>query len=124
MADSLAALAADLRAAARGAPKTAHAVVKRGAVNVKRDWRANAKGSAGAHARHYPSSIAFDITPPADVVVAEIGADKTLRQGPLGNLLEYGSRNSPPHNDGGRALRAEEPRFVGAATDAFVDLLR
>ena len=43
---------------------------------------------------------------------AEIGPDKSRPQGALGNLLEFGSENNPPHNDGGRALQAEEPRFL------------
>ncbi len=113
MADELRKLSQDLHRASAEVAGVAHGVVKRGAVNVKRDWRENAKRSAGAHARAYPFSIGFDITPRGVVpIVAEIGPDKEARQGALGNLLEYGSTNNPPHNDGGRALRTEEPRFV------------
>lgn len=124
MADSLMELSADLRKAARRAPEVAHDVVKRGAVQIKRDWRANAKESAGQHGRLYPYSIGFDITPSgADYVEAEIGPDKELPQGALGNLIEWGSVNNPPHNDGGRALRTEEPRFIKAMEDAVRDLV-
>ena len=116
-------LARDLHRAAKEAREAARKVVKRGAVNVKRDWRSNATRSAGRHARRYPHSIGFDITAGTAAIIAEIGPDKDLPQGPLGNLLEFGSTNNPPHNDGGRALRAEEPRFYAAMEKAIGDLL-
>ncbi|MFB7500026.1 hypothetical protein ACFC09_36005 [Streptomyces sp. NPDC056161] len=100
---------------ARSVPRIrrdARAVVARGALNVKRDWSANARASSGRHAPAYPSSVSYDLLPIGpNVIDAEIGPDKTRTQGPLGNLLEYGSVHNPPHNDGGRALAAELPRF-------------
>ena len=116
-------LSRDLHRAAKEAREVAHGVVKRGAVNVKRDWRSNATRSAGRHARRYPYSIGFDVTTGTAAIVAEIGPDKAAVQGPLGNLLEFGSTNNPPHNDGGRALRAEETRFHAALEKAIGDLL-
>jgi hypothetical protein len=102
------------------------AVVRKGALNVKNDWRANATSSAGRHARLYPASIGYDMTQEPDGASAEIGPDKGRPQGALGNLLEFGSANNPPHNDGGRALDAEEPRMVAAveavATRLVADL--
>jgi hypothetical protein len=92
--------------------RDARAVVARGALNVKRDWAKNARQSSGRHAPAYPSSVSYDLLPIGpDVIDAEIGPDKTRTQGALGNLLEYGSVHNPPHNDGGRALTAELPRF-------------
>jgi hypothetical protein len=88
------------------------ASVTRGAFNIKRDWRDNARTSAGRHARLYPNSISYDVTPIPGGATAEIGPDKDKPQGALGNLLEFGSVNNQPHNDGGRALQAEEPRFT------------
>ncbi|MFD5509023.1 hypothetical protein ACFWIB_14770 [Streptomyces sp. NPDC127051] len=88
------------------------AAVTRGAFNIKRDWRDNARASSGRHARLYPNSISYDVTPIPGGAKAEIGPDKDKPQGPLGNLLEFGSVNNQPHNDGGRALQAEEPRFT------------
>ena len=98
------------------------AAVTRGALNVKNDWRANARASAGRHARLYPGSISYDLTLIPGGAEAEIGPDKDKPQGALGNLLEFGSVNNQPHNDGGRALLAEEPRFVAqvaAIADQF-----
>lgn len=90
----------------------ARAVVRRGAVNIKRDWRSNARASAPIHAPQYPSSISFDVNSYGrDIIMAIIGPDKGGPQGALGNLLEYGSVKNPPHRDGGRALDTEEPQF-------------
>lgn len=94
------------------ARRDARMVVRKGAVNIKKDWRANARASAPKHAPLYPRSISFDVAAYGpDVTFATIGPDKGGPQGALGNLLEYGSVKNPPHRDGGRALDAEEPRF-------------
>lgn len=123
MPDPLGELSADLRGAAGEVRKGAYGVVKKGAVNIKKDWRANARESAGAHAKHYPGTIGFDITrEDADEIVAVIGpADRG--QGELGPILEFGSPHSPPHNDGGRALRAEQDRFEQALANLAEDAL-
>jgi hypothetical protein len=94
------------------ARRDARAVVRRGAVNIKKDWKANARSTAPKHAKHYPRSISFDVNNYGpDIIMAIIGPDKGGPQGALGNLLEYGSVKNPPHRDGGRALDVEEPRF-------------
>lgn len=94
------------------ARRDARAVTMRGAVNIKREWRANARASSGRHAPHYPGTIGFDFAAYGpDLWMAIIGPDKGGPQGALGNILEYGSVNNPPHRDGGRALDAEEPLF-------------
>jgi hypothetical protein len=87
------------------------AIVTRGALNVKNAWRSNAMATAGRHARRYPYSISYEVKPIPGGATAEVGPDKGKRQGALGNLLEFGSKNNPPHNDGGRALIAEGPAF-------------
>ncbi|MFD4912853.1 hypothetical protein ACFWNR_06475 [Streptomyces virginiae] len=88
------------------------AVVTRGALNVKNEWRDNAIASSGRHARAYPYSVSYDVQAIPGGAQAEIGPDKGKTQGPLGNLLEFGSSKNRPHNDGGRALLAEAPRFA------------
>lgn len=105
--DDLDRLGDDLLGAPRGAAKAARQVVSRGALNVKRGWAENARASAGQHAPLYPQSIRYELLD--DKLAAEIGPDKSKPQGALGNLIEYGSANNPPHNDGGRALDAEAP---------------
>jgi hypothetical protein len=94
------------------ARRDARAVTMRGAMNIKRDWKSNARSSAPKHAPSYPSTIGFDLAAYGpDIWMAIIGPDKGGPQGALGNLLEYGSVKNPPHRDGGRALDVEEPRF-------------
>lgn len=105
-------LSRDLYRAGAGVQARVRAVVERGALNVKNDWRANATATAGRHARLYPSSISYDVRHYPGGAIAEIGPDKGRPQGPLGNLLEYGSSKNPPHMDGARAIAAEAPRFV------------
>lgn len=98
------------------ARRDARAVVRRGAVNIKKDWKANARASAPKHAPQYPRSIGFDFGAYGpDIFMAIIGPENLHRtrgsQGALGAILEYGSVHNPPHRDGGRALDVEEPRF-------------
>lgn len=88
------------------------AIVTRGALGVKNGWRDNAIATSGKHARAYPYSVSYDVKPIPGGAQAEIGPDKGKKQGALGNLLEYGSSKNRPHNDGGRALLAEAPRFA------------
>ncbi|MGW1102711.1 hypothetical protein [Streptomyces sp. NPDC002540] len=100
---------------ARGIPRArrdTRAVVARGAANIKKEWRANTRASAPKHAPYYPNAVGYDVfTFGSDQVLAIIGPDKSKPQGALGNILEYGSVKNPPHNDGGRALTNEVPRF-------------
>lgn len=90
------------------APERAAAnVVKAGNVfgsKVKRVWQALDSGLA--HAPAYPRSISYDLTIKVEGVEVEIGPDKSLPQGPLGNLIEFGSAHNPPHGSGAKALAA------------------
>lgn len=99
----------------RGIPRArrdVRAVVTRGALNIKTEWRVNARATGRKHAKQYPRSVGFDVHSfGPDQVLAIIGPDKGGPQGALGNLLEYGSVKNAPHNDGGRALVNETPRF-------------
>jgi len=124
--DDLRSLAHDLSEAPRRAQRDAVAVVEHGAVNVKHGWAENARLSAPHVAPHYPSSISYDLSLGGALVgrvEAEIGPDKSKPQGPLGNLLEFGSANNPPHNDGGRALREEAPKFEAELAKVALDAL-
>lgn len=106
------ALALDLGAAPERALAGVGQVVAKGALNIKNDWRRSASGLA--HAPAYPFSITYDEDVTAEGASAEIGPDKDKKQGPLGNLIEFGSSKNPPHLDGQKALDAEEPRFIAA----------
>lgn len=96
-------------------------VVFKGAMNVKEDWRKRWSGLA--HAPAIPAAIDFDIYSTPSAVNAEIGPDKSKRQGALGNLLAFGSVNNAPVPGPIPAARAEEPRFAAALEALGADLL-
>ena len=97
------------------------AVVTKGALNIKQDWARRWSGLA--HAPAAGASINFDVYHLPGSVRAEIGADKSRRQGPLANLLEFGSKNNAPIPGGLPALDAEAPRMEKALGDLGERLL-
>lgn len=102
------------------------AVVQRGALNVKNEGRRNSTISSGKAAYRAPSAIGFDqVHVTAAGIYADIGYEGSGGQAGLGAILEYGGGrdHSPPHNDLGRALDAEAPRFEAALADAAVRAL-
>jgi hypothetical protein len=110
----LEAFVADLARVGLELERRTQQVVAKGALNIKRDWQANARATAGRHARLYPASIGYDLTVTPAGASAVIGPDKDRPQGALGNLLEFGTSRQGGHLDGARALAAEEPRFIAA----------
>lgn len=110
-------LAHDLGAHAdREITATVRGVVSRGALNVKRDAARLISGHP--RSRHYPGTIGYDLEVNGHEISAEIGPDKSKRQGALGNILEFGTSKNAPLPHLGPALLAEEPKFVKAVADA------
>jgi hypothetical protein len=60
----------------------------------------------------YPSSITYDVYATPTGVEAEIGPDKGRAQGPLGNLIEYGSAKNGPLPHLGPALEENADDLV------------
>lgn len=108
-------LVSDLTAAPIRVQRQVDAVVRKGATNVKNDWRQRASGLR--HAPLYPASITFDAGWKRGGYEAEVGPDKALPQGALGNLITYGSVNNPPSGDDIAVADAEAPRFEKAMRD-------
>jgi hypothetical protein len=117
-------LAAALLLSAAEAVAGTRAIVQKGALNVKTEAKANVERSAPVHNAHAADAITYDTKIHPTTVEAEIGYDKNRKPGRIGNLLEFGGGkdHSPPHRDLGRALEAEDPRFV-AALEAMADKL-
>lgn len=119
-------LAADLDRHAGHVGTDVAAVVRRGALNVKRDAQAFATGIS--YAPHYPASIGYDIEGDGRYaqIEAVIGPDKDKPQGALGNILEYGvpSQNTEPRRHLGPALDREAPNFEKALGDVVEKVLR
>lgn len=114
-------LAAQLHAAPGVTAPQARQVVKKGAVNIKGDARRRI--GRPRHAPHYPGAITFDVGSTPAGPHADIGPDKQRRQGPLGNVLEFGSPTSAPHPHMRPAAEAELPRFAKAMQDLAVQAL-
>lgn len=105
------ALATDLGKTTRNVEKEADRVLERGALGVKNAMAEDA-GRLTGHARHFGRSISYDRRYRAGTMAYEIGPDKDRRQGALGNLLYFGSRNNAPQLDIEAGLIAEEPKFL------------
>lgn len=114
-------LADSLDEAKDEARKAAKQVVAKGALNIKKDARRRISGHV--HLPHYPSSITYDLEAIPDGWQAEIGPDKRRRQGPLGNILEYGTARTAPMPHLGPAADAEAPKFARALEDAIAKVL-
>jgi hypothetical protein len=103
-------LTADLRAAPDEARDQVKAVTARGALNIKRGWQE--RWSGHDHIPHLPRAITYDTRVRVHDIEAEIGPDKTRPQGPLGNLIEFGSIHNAPIPGGAPALDDEEPNYL------------
>lgn len=117
--------AAALMGAAARSPRETVQVVRKGAGNVKDGAQRNVLATAPVHNAHANRAITYDVAAEGVLVVAEIGYDKTINGGAIGNLLEFGGGgdHSPPHRDLGRALDVEESRFENALGDMGERLL-
>lgn len=106
-------------------PKDLHdEVVKvgeKGALNIKRDW---AQAWSG-HAYIGPLSrtVSYDRKFRGTEVEWEIGPDKGRAQGPLGNIIEFGSVKNAPIPGGLPALDREAPRTEKAISDVLGKVL-
>lgn len=91
----------ELAAAMSASPELLQANLRKAvqvtAAKVKASARSRASGYR--HLPRYPYSITYDTKLTPVSVEAEIGPDKGLTQGPLGNIVEFGtSKNAPiPH---------------------------
>ena len=111
----LTALAADFTRAGAAVGGRVFKATERAARRTRDDARRLVAGLA--HAPHYPRSITYDLQVRPTSIHAEVGPDKDLRQGALGNLLEFGSANNAP-------LAHLGPAFDRAVPDWLDDLER
>ncbi|GAX57336.1 hypothetical protein [Streptomyces olivochromogenes] len=77
---------------------------------VRDDARNRIKGHKYLPA--YPYSITYDVKVTAEGVEGEIGPDKGMAQGPLGNIIEYGTSKNAPLPHLGPALDANAEDLV------------
>ncbi|WNI16617.1 hypothetical protein [Actinacidiphila sp. ITFR-21] len=90
-----------------GNAATAVAVTSR---KVQQSARARVRGHR--HIPQYPASITYDVTAGPAGAEGEIGPDKNRAQGPLGNIIEYGTPKNPPIEHLGPALEENAEDLV------------
>lgn len=114
-------LVRDLEAVDNKLPAGVKAVVSKGALNIKNDWKRRWSGIG--HAPALPAAVTYDTKESRDSVSAQIGPDKGRRQGALGNIIEFGTSNNAPIPGGLPALAAEQPKFEKALEDVAEKVL-
>lgn len=102
------------------------AVVKRGAMNIKKQM--NAELAASTHFSGIAGSVTYDIREGSafggGFVEAEIGPDHNRKGGALANVAYFGtSRGGGTVADPQQALDAEAPRFEAALLKIMGDVL-
>lgn len=110
-----------LEKAGRDALDEGRKIVSKGSLNIK--TRARELAPSGPHTPYYADSITYDLDAGTNWVEGETGPVEGRRQRGLGNLLEYGSPNNPPHPHLEPALDEEEPRFYQACEDLAARLV-
>lgn len=88
---------------------------------IRDDARKFATGLS--HAPAYPRSITADVITKVGSVEVQVGPDKNLPQGALGNILEFGTTNNAPHAHLGPAFDKELPEWIEHLGDAAGDIL-
>ncbi|MEV6344131.1 hypothetical protein [Actinoplanes sp. NPDC051851] len=111
-------LAARIDKTAAAAIGEVEQVVAKGSLNIKNG--AKERIGRGPYLPRYSAAIGYDMWSTPTAVRSEIGPDKDKAQGPLGNILEYGSPGRAPRPHLGPAADEEEPRLERALEDAVV----
>ena len=117
-------LAADLMATSLLTLPAAEKITQVAAIKIKKGAQKRIRSASEAgHIPGYPASITYDTTTKGVSVSAEIGPDKDRNQGPLGNVLEYGTSDTAPIPHLQPALEAEAPIFERLLAEAAVRLV-
>lgn len=110
--------AAVLRAAETAAMEQVKPVFVRALYNIKTSAKSRAAGHP--HLPFYAASISYDSKRVGMTLEGEVGPDKGKRQGPLGNIAEYGTSHHGPYLPVlGPATEEEIPRYEQALADAI-----
>lgn len=106
------ALASDLQQLPPKVTRGLSAVVRKGAVNIKNDWR-----EAAAKSRHFKiaPTISFDEGAAPDGSEAEIGPNRHYRAARLAGIAHFGGAN------GGGGTIGDPQRFLDKEAPGFAD---
>lgn len=107
------------------APKAFRDVVKRGGVQIKKDWKARwrAISHPKGHIPHLIRSVGFDESDDGLTFTATVGVQSGRMQTRLARIISYGSLTSAPHDAGRAALEAEVPNMEHWAGKVAAQLL-
>lgn len=108
------------------APKAFRDVVKRGGVQIKKDWQARwrAISHPKGHIPHLIRNIGFDdVDEDGATFSVKVGVQSGRMQTRLASIISYGSLTSRPHDAGLAALEAEVPNMERYALKVAGDLL-
>lgn len=97
------------------------AATTKSANSVRDAMRSDARGIG--HAPHFPNSITADVKVKVGQIEAEIGPDKGLTQGALGNILYFGTSKNGAVLDINGPLDREKEKFAKAVEDGIGKLL-
>ena len=97
------------------------AATTKSANSIRDEMRSDARGIG--HAPHFPNSITADVKVKVGQIEAEIGPDKGLTQGALGNILYFGTSKNGAVLDINGPLDREKEKFAKAVEDEAGKLL-
>jgi hypothetical protein len=93
---------------------------------IRDAWKGKLDGSE--YLPHLGRAISWDISTfqgfGVSVMESEIGFDKGRKQGPLGNISEFGTPRTPPRGYGAAALQENEGDLEHGLEQAVDDALR
>jgi hypothetical protein len=115
------ALAADLGKVPGNAGENIRKAFTVTSLKTKRDAAAEVSKSPTWKAA--AAAISYDIKTDGHTIESEVGYDKSVGAGPLGNLREYGApgKQLAPHNDLANALEKNSPDFQSGLEKALRD---
>jgi hypothetical protein len=116
-ADEIFELANDLGKASPKVASALFATFKAAGEDFAKDWQANARETAGAHAKEYPGYIDSETRVGFGIEV-ETGP-RAEGQGMLGRILEFGTATSGAHLDGLRALGPADAKLTRLTENAL-----
>lgn len=88
------ALAASFARAPAAMQRMAIGAADRRGKSMRDDARSRVEGHPKI--RHYPAAVGYEVAVTAGLIEVSLGVDKGAMQGPLWNLIEFGSVNNAP----------------------------
>lgn len=108
------------------APKAFRDVVKRGGVQIKKDWQRRWREASHpkGHIPHLIRNVGFDdVDEKGSTFSVTVGVQSGREQTRLAPIIEYGSLTSAPHPGGVPSLEAEVPNMEYWAAKVAAELL-